>query len=140
MAHFVSSKPAEKSASYLYTVKQKVTESLREYVTRFNKAYLEIQGLNEAVAVEAMKQGVLPDGAFFDSISKVKNITLDQIREKAQKYIRQEETRSSRKGSDNVGGSTRGDFARRGWTRLQCRFPCGSSLSLPALCISGLFP
>ena len=48
-----------------------------------------------------MKQGVLPDGAFFDSISKVKNITLDQIREKAQKYIRQEETRSSRKGNDN---------------------------------------
>ena len=54
-----------------------VTESLREYVTRFNKACLEIQGLNEAVAVEAMKQGVLLDGAFFDSISKVKNITLN---------------------------------------------------------------
>ena len=112
--HFVSSKPAEKSASYLYTVKQRAIESLREYITRFNKACLKIQSLNEGVAVEAMKQGVLPDGAFFDSISKVKNITLDQIREKAQKYIRQEETRSSRKGNDNGVGSTRGDFVRRG--------------------------
>ena len=41
--------------------------------------------MNEGMANEAIKQGILPDGAFFDFISKVKNITLDQIREKGSK-------------------------------------------------------
>ena len=75
------SKLVKKSISYLYTMKQGVTESLQEYVARFNKTCLAIPCLKEGIAVEAIKQGVLLDGAFFDSISKVKNITLGQIKE-----------------------------------------------------------
>ena len=53
--HFIASKSTEKSALYLYTVKQKAIEPLREYMTWFNKTCLEILGLNEGVAVEAIK-------------------------------------------------------------------------------------
>ena len=76
----------------------------------FNKACLEIPSLNVGVVIEAIKQGVLLNRAFFDSISKVKNVTLDQIRKKAQKYIRQEETRSSKKDNDIKIESTRSEF------------------------------
>lgn len=37
------------------------------------------------------------DGAFFDSISKLKNFTLKQIREKARMCIRQEDIKNPKK-------------------------------------------
>ena len=79
---------AKKSASYLCTVMQKADESFRGYVARFHKACLEIPNLNEGVAIKTIKQGIYPDEAFFNSMLKVKSITLDQIQEKTQKYIR----------------------------------------------------
>ena len=92
--HFIASKLAEKTASCLYMVIQKTWETLREYLFRFHKASLEILKLNDKVLVEYIKQGLNPDSAFFASISKTKHLTLQQVRKKEKKYIRQEELRS----------------------------------------------
>ena len=53
--HFIASKPFLKNAMYLYTIKQGPEEYLRDYLARFNKAYLKIPNLNEGVAIEAIK-------------------------------------------------------------------------------------
>ena len=55
MSHFIVSKPTEKSASYLCTMKQKATKPLHEYVARFHKTCLEIPNLNEGLAIDAIK-------------------------------------------------------------------------------------
>ena len=84
---FIASKPSVKNASYLYTIKQGPKESLRDYLTKFNEACLEIPNLNEDVVIEAIKQGISIDGPFFNSISKVENPTLELIQKMTQKYI-----------------------------------------------------
>ena len=50
--------------------------------------------------MEAVKQGILVDRVLFDFISNYQLITLEQVREKAQKYIRQEDTKNARKEND----------------------------------------
>ena len=86
--HFMASRPPEKDASYLMTLKQGANEHLREYLTRFTKAMYEIPTVNTAVAIEAFKQGVRHRSAFHLSISKQKITNFDQIKQKAEKYIR----------------------------------------------------
>ena len=49
----MASKPAERDASYLFTVRQKNDESLKDYLGRFYKAMLEILGVEPKVAVAA---------------------------------------------------------------------------------------
>ena len=55
----MTSRPAERDTSYLFTVKQRSNESLKDYLGRFYKAMLEIPGVEPKVAVAAAKQGVL---------------------------------------------------------------------------------
>ena len=56
--HFMASRPPEKFASYLMTLKQQKTEHLWDYLTRFIKAMYEIPSLDADVAIEAFKQGI----------------------------------------------------------------------------------
>ena len=112
-SHFIMNRPVEKIISYLYMVKQKLVETLREYLSWFHKPSLEIPKLNDEVAVEYVKQGLNPASSFFVLISKIKYLTLQQVRKKAEKYIRQEETKISRKEDDYKNGSTIDDHGRR---------------------------
>ena len=41
-SHFMASRPAERDTPYLFTVKQRSNESLKDYLGRFYKAMLEI--------------------------------------------------------------------------------------------------
>ena len=84
----MASRPPEKDASYLMTLKQGANKHLREYLTRFTKAMYEIPAVNAAVVIEAFKQGVRHHSTFHLSISKQKITTFDQIKQKAEKYIR----------------------------------------------------
>ena len=68
--HFMASRPLEKDASYLMTLKQGKTEHLCKYLTRFTKAMYEIPAVDAAVAIEAFKQGLQHRSAFHLSISK----------------------------------------------------------------------
>ena len=81
---------------YLMTLKQERNEYLCEYLTRFTKAMYEIPAVNTVVAIEAFKQGVQHRNAFYLSISKQKITTFEQIKQKAEKYIRQSDVLEAR--------------------------------------------
>ena len=46
----------QKNASHLFTVHQKETESLKNYVKRFNRAILEVEEPSDKVVVMAMME------------------------------------------------------------------------------------
>ena len=69
IANFMSCRIRQKNASHLFIVHQNETESLKDYVKRFNQAVLEVEDPNDKVVVMAMMEGLRP-GPLFDSLSK----------------------------------------------------------------------
>ncbi|XP_020992599.1 uncharacterized protein LOC110278702 [Arachis duranensis] len=87
---FSIQKDKVKYAPSLLGVKQEVGEPLREYMERFNKACLEIQDLpNKAVIMGLVN--ALREGPSSQSISKRHPTSLNDIQERAEKYINMEE-------------------------------------------------
>ncbi|XP_016199497.1 uncharacterized protein LOC107640494 [Arachis ipaensis] len=87
---FSVQKDKMKHAPSLLGVKQKVRETLRDYMERFNKACLEIQNLPTEVIIMGLVNG-LKEGPFSQSISKKYPTSLNEIQERAKKYINIEE-------------------------------------------------
>ncbi|GFZ15051.1 hypothetical protein Acr_24g0012410 [Actinidia rufa] len=83
-------KSTEKNASHLFTVHQKETESLKDFVKRFNQAILKVEDPSDKVIIMAMMEGLRP-GPLFDSLSKNVPETLSALQSKADKYIAAEE-------------------------------------------------
>lgn len=73
----------EQDSSYLFTIKQKSNESLKDFLGHFNKATLEILRVETNVAIATRKQEVLNNSTFFNSIFKCELITMKQFKEKA---------------------------------------------------------
>ena len=69
VANFRSYQVKQKNASYLFTIHQKESESLKDYVKRCNQVVLEIEDLSDEVVIIAMMEGLRP-GSLFDSLSK----------------------------------------------------------------------
>ncbi|GFY99379.1 hypothetical protein Acr_13g0007800 [Actinidia rufa] len=76
----------QKNASHLFTVHQKETESLKDFVKRFNQAILEVEDPSDKIIIMAMMEGLRP-GPLFDSLSKNVPETLSILQSKADKYI-----------------------------------------------------
>ncbi|GFZ14654.1 hypothetical protein Acr_24g0008440 [Actinidia rufa] len=90
VANFMSCRNRQKNASHLFTVHQKETESLKDFVKRFNQAILEVEDPSDKVIIKAMMEGLRP-GPLFDSLSKNVPKTLFALQSKADKYIAAEE-------------------------------------------------
>lgn len=60
-----------------------LSEHLCDYLSHFNKVMLEIPMLEKRVKLEVVKQGVLTNYSFFNSISKVKFTFFQQFKDKA---------------------------------------------------------
>ncbi|GFY93780.1 hypothetical protein Acr_09g0002260 [Actinidia rufa] len=93
----------QKNASHLFTVHQKETESLKDFVKRFNQAILEVEDPSDKVIIMAMMEGLRP-GPLFDSLSKNVPETLSALQSKADKYIAAEElaeAKRRRRGKDD---------------------------------------
>ena len=54
VANFMSCRIRQKNASHLFTVHQKETERLKDYVKRFNQAVLEVEDPSDKVVIMAM--------------------------------------------------------------------------------------
>ncbi|GFS37771.1 hypothetical protein Acr_00g0053840 [Actinidia rufa] len=69
---------------------KKETESLKDFVKRFNQAVLDVEDPSDKVIIMAMMEGLRP-GPLFDSLSKNVPDTLSALQSKADKYIAAEE-------------------------------------------------
>ncbi|GFS29058.1 hypothetical protein Acr_00g0005170 [Actinidia rufa] len=90
VANFMSCRNRQKNASHLFTVHQKETESLKDFMKRFNQAVLDVEDPSDKVIIMAMMEGLRP-GPLFDSLSKNVPETLSALQSKADKYIAAEE-------------------------------------------------
>ncbi|GFY89103.1 hypothetical protein Acr_06g0010430 [Actinidia rufa] len=84
VANFMSCRNRQKNASHLFTVHQKETESLKDFVKRFNQAVLDVEDPSDKVIIMAMMEGLRP-GPLFDSLSKNVPETLSALQSKADK-------------------------------------------------------
>ncbi|GFZ12862.1 hypothetical protein Acr_23g0012470 [Actinidia rufa] len=60
VANFMSCRNRQKNASHLFTIHQKETESLKDFVKRFNQAILEVKDPSDKVIIMAMMEGLRP--------------------------------------------------------------------------------
>ncbi|GFY92557.1 hypothetical protein Acr_08g0009530 [Actinidia rufa] len=82
---------------------KKKTESLNDFVKRFNQAILEVKDPSNKVIIMAMMEGLRP-GPLLDSLSKNVLETLSALQSKADKYIAAEElaeAKRRRRGKDD---------------------------------------
>ncbi|GFY87858.1 hydroxypyruvate reductase [Actinidia rufa] len=61
VANFMSCRIRQKNASYLFTIYQRETEGLKDYVKWFNQAILEIDDPSDKVVIMAMMEGFCPE-------------------------------------------------------------------------------
>ena len=103
VANFMSYRVRKKNTSHLFTIHQKESESLKEYIKRFNQVVLEVEDPSDKVVIMAMVEG-LRQGILFDSLSKNVPATLSSLQSKADKYIITEklaEAKRKRQGNDD---------------------------------------
>ncbi|XP_016165057.1 uncharacterized protein LOC107607642 [Arachis ipaensis] len=90
LTRFSIQKDKTKHATSLLGVKQEVVKILRDYIERFNKACLEIQNLPTKAVIMGLVNG-LRKGPFSQSISERHPSSLNEVQERAKKYINIEE-------------------------------------------------
>ncbi|XP_072072043.1 uncharacterized protein [Arachis hypogaea] len=83
-------------SDYLGTVCQGPQESLKDYLTRFAEATMEIPDLDPAVHLHAIKAGLRP-GKFRETIAVTKPKTLEEFRERAAGQMEIEELHETEK-------------------------------------------
>ncbi|XP_016207144.1 uncharacterized protein LOC107647590 [Arachis ipaensis] len=94
--YFTASRIYVHGSDYLGTIKQGQHESLKDYMTRFADATMEIQDLDPAVHLHALKAGLRP-GKFRETIAITKLKTLEEFRERAAGQMEIEELREAQK-------------------------------------------
>ncbi|XP_016164353.1 uncharacterized protein LOC107606855 [Arachis ipaensis] len=94
--YFAASRIYVHGSDYLGTIKQGQHESLKDYMTRFAEATMEIQDLDPAVHLHALKAGLRP-GKFWEMIVVTKPKTLKEFRERAAGQMEIEELCESQK-------------------------------------------
>ena len=100
--HFASSCKLEKTTDDLNAIQQWRGESLRSYVSRFNKERITIPDLHQPTAVEAFRNGLLCESGLYKKLTKFRCYTMDQAMARAQVEIRwEEDKRNKRKDSSS---------------------------------------
>ncbi|XP_073314736.1 uncharacterized protein [Primulina huaijiensis] len=101
---FASSKRHQKNYLSLFVMKQQESETLREFVQRFNNAALEIPSATPDIMISAFTQG-LRGGEFFKSLVKKPPSTYDDLLARAEKYVNLEDAQRYRRMEQRPGGS-----------------------------------
>ncbi|XP_020211558.1 uncharacterized protein LOC109796283 [Cajanus cajan] len=87
---FATSRPHQLTSLALVSIRQEKKESLRTFMSRFNKAALEIRDLNSVVALHHLTTA-LKLGPFANSICKKPPSNMDDLRRLPDKYMQMEE-------------------------------------------------
>ncbi|XP_057733798.1 uncharacterized protein LOC130948966 [Arachis stenosperma] len=94
--YFAASRIYVHGSDYLGTIKQGQHEGLKDYMTRFAEATMEIQDLDPTVHLHALKAGLRP-GKFRETIAITKPKTLEEFRERAAGQMEIEELHEAQK-------------------------------------------
>ncbi|XP_057746624.1 uncharacterized protein LOC130965883 [Arachis stenosperma] len=94
--YFAAARIYVHGSDYLSTIRQGPLKSLKDYMTRFTDATMEIPDLNPAVHLHALKAGLRP-GKFREIIAVTMPKTLDEFRERAAGQMEIEELREADK-------------------------------------------
>ena len=89
-SHFIGGHKYKRSATCLMSIKQREDESLRSYITRFNKKALSINEADDKILVAAFTNR-LRKGKFFFSLYKNDSKTMLDVLYKATKYMNAED-------------------------------------------------
>ncbi|XP_073291138.1 uncharacterized protein [Primulina huaijiensis] len=101
---FASSKRHQRNYLSLFVMKQQETETLREFVQRFNSAALEISTATPDIMISAFTQG-LRGGEFFKSLFKKPPSSYDDLLARAEKYVNLEDAQRYRRMEQRPEGS-----------------------------------
>jgi len=92
---FAPLKPAILTVDNLVNIRQEDGESLRSYLDRYNQMSVKIKGLSDKIARHHFSYGLQP-GVFADKISRKKSQTMEEMRERAAKFIQMEDMQEFR--------------------------------------------
>ena len=90
VCHFIRGQRHKKPTGQLLNIQQAEGESLRQYVTQFNKELLQVDEAENQVILTTFQAGLL-SGDFFFSITKSPSKTIAELLHKAQKYMNVED-------------------------------------------------
>ena len=91
-AQFATSRPHHLTSIALVNIRQEKGESLRMFMERFGKVALGIRNLSPEVTMHHMITALKP-GPFADSLCKKPATNLDELRQRASKFMQMEELR-----------------------------------------------
>ncbi|XP_025664577.1 uncharacterized protein [Arachis hypogaea] len=94
--YFAAARIYVHGSDYLGTIRQGPQESLKDYLTRFAEATMEIPDLDPTVHLHALKAGLRP-GKFRETIAVTKPKTLEEFRERMAGQMEIEELREAEK-------------------------------------------
>ncbi|KAL2246159.1 UNVERIFIED_CONTAM: hypothetical protein Sindi_2884100 [Sesamum indicum] len=89
--HFSMNKKIPKTAAYLFTVRQREGETLRDFMQKFVDAVHEVPHVNQELLASIVQQNLQP-GRFKESIAGKPPSTMEDLIVRSQKYIRVEES------------------------------------------------
>ncbi|KAL0346473.1 UNVERIFIED_CONTAM: hypothetical protein Scaly_1663300 [Sesamum calycinum] len=92
--HFSMNKRVPKTAAFLFTIRQRENEPLRDYMQRFVEALHEVPHVNHEFLASIIQQNLLPR-RFKESIAGKPPSTMEDLLMRSQKYIRIEESNAS---------------------------------------------
>ncbi|KAL0451838.1 UNVERIFIED_CONTAM: hypothetical protein Slati_1161900 [Sesamum latifolium] len=87
-------KRVPKMAAFLFTIRQKENEPLRDYMQRFVEAVHEVPHVNHELLASIIQQNLSPE-RFKESIAGKPHSTTEDLLMQSQKYIRIEESNAS---------------------------------------------
>ena len=95
IAHFIGGHRYKKSTACLMSIKQREDETLRSYISCFNKETLSIDEADDKILVAAFTNG-LRKGKFLFSLYKNDPKTMSEVLYRATKYMNAEDALSAR--------------------------------------------
>ncbi|KAL2250896.1 UNVERIFIED_CONTAM: hypothetical protein Sindi_2211900 [Sesamum indicum] len=89
--HFSMNKKVPKTGAYLFTIRQRQGETLRDFMQRFVDAVHEVPHVNQELLASILQQNLQP-GRFKESIAGKPPSAMEDLLVRSQKYIRIEES------------------------------------------------
>lgn len=103
ISHYIGAQRQRRSAAHLLTVRQRREETLREYVSRFNKETLTVDDLDDKVSVTAFMSGIQPGKLLF-SLAKRPPTDMAELMLRTQKHMNAEDAMTARGETEDGSG------------------------------------